>query len=200
MPSFIERLAMIYLLRHGQTEFNREGRYQGALDSPLTDLGRAQAAGMGARLKALIGDPAGWLLQSSPLGRARATAEIVRAALGVHDIVIEPRLREITLGAWDGLTGVDIDEQYPGARDGAGRYGWLFRAPGGESFEALTARLKHWLDDARVDRRPRVVVSHGITGRALCALVLGTTMEGARLGATPQDSIFRITASAVEAV
>ena len=191
---------MIYLLRHGQTEFNREGRLQGALDSPLTDLGRAQAASMGARLKARIGDLKGWLLQSSPLGRARQTAEIVRAALGANEIVIEPRLREITLGAWDGLTGIDIDEQYPGVRDGAGRYDWMARAPGGESFEALTARVNDWLGEALADPRPRIAVSHGVTGRAMCALVLGTTLEGVRVGATPQDSIFRITPGALEAV
>lgn len=189
---------MIYLLRHGQTEFNRDGRYQGALDSPLTDLGRAQASAMGARLKALIGDPADWLLQSSPLGRARQTAEIVRGEIGVREVVLEPRLREITLGAWDGLTPADIDGQYPGALDGVGRYEWLFRAPGGEARDALLARAKHWLDEALADPRPRIAVSHGITGRALCAVVLGTTLEDARAGETPQDSIFRISAGAVE--
>jgi broad specificity phosphatase PhoE len=191
---------MIYLLRHGQTEFNRAGRYQGALDSPLTEMGRAQAAGMGARLRALIEEPASWLLQSSPLGRARETAEIVSGALGINEIAIEPRLREITLGKWDGMTMDDIDAQFPGALDGAKRYEWMFRAPGGESYAAMCARLTAWLDEARADPRPRIAVSHGVAGRALCAVALGTTLEGARAGETPQDSIFRIRAGAVELV
>ncbi len=191
---------MIYLLRHGQTEFNREGRYQGGLDSPLTELGREQAKTMGARLKTLIGDASGWLLQTSPLGRARETAAIVRDTLGCGEEALEPRLREITLGAWDGLTMADIDGLYPGALDKAGRYEWMFRAPGGESCEALTARLRDWFDEACADARPRIAVSHGVAGRALCAVVLGTTLEGARKGETPQDAIFQITRGAVERV
>lgn len=192
---------MIYLLRHGQTEFNRDGRYQGGLDSPLTEQGREQARRMGARLKGLIGAPDGWLLQSSPLGRAVATAEIVRAELGCHDIVLEPRVREITLGTWDGLTMDDIDGQFPGALDGLkSRYDWMFRAPGGESYEAMQARLREWYEEAVADARKRIVVSHGVAGRTLCAVILGTTLEGARKGETPQDTIFRIADGRVEIV
>ena len=191
---------MIYLLRHGQTEFNRAGRYQGALDSPLTEMGRAQATAMGARLKALIGDGSDWRLQSSPLGRARQTAEIVGAALGIDEIELEPRLREITLGKWDGLTMEDIDAQFPGALDGAKRYEWMFRAPSGESYGAMSARLKDWLDEALTDPRPRIAVSHGVAGRTLRAVVLGTGMERAGDGDTAQDAIFRIGANSVELV
>ena len=68
---------MIYLVRHGRTEFNAEGRFQGHCDSPLTPLGVAQAHRYGELLARLIGDPADWTLGSSPLGRAVATAEII---------------------------------------------------------------------------------------------------------------------------
>src|SRR5689334_8295809 len=76
------RRAVIYLVRHGQTEFNVARRYQGQGDSPLTLLGQMQAKRMGERLAGLVGDPTGWRIVSSPLGRAVATAKIIARALG----------------------------------------------------------------------------------------------------------------------
>src|SRR5690349_5479733 len=94
---------MLYLVRHGQTEFNVEGRYQGALDSALTELGVSQAKAMGRLLKTLIGDPVGWEMIVSPQGRAVHTARLLCEASGFAvDHAVEPRIREISLGEWDG--------------------------------------------------------------------------------------------------
>ena len=92
---------MLYLLRHGETEFNRTGRLQGQQDSPLTARGRDQARAHGALLKTLIVDPAAWRVVASPLGRALDTARLACAELGLAEAAIEtdPRLKEIAYGA-----------------------------------------------------------------------------------------------------
>ena len=82
---------MIYLVRHGQTEFNSERRIQGRFDSPLTDLGVRQARAVGGLLRDLVREPEGWRLVASPLGRAHATAEIVAQRLGLPGFVLEDR-------------------------------------------------------------------------------------------------------------
>ncbi len=124
----------IYLVRHGETEWNRAGRVQGHLDSPLTRRGEAQAQAVGAALGALLdGDDVA--LVASPLGRTLATARIIRRALGrdAAAIATDDRLREISWGDWDGLTFEEIEARDPGElarrRDGRGDQ----RPPGGES-------------------------------------------------------------------
>jgi probable phosphoglycerate mutase len=191
---------MIYLLRHGETEFNREGRYQGRLDSPLTALGRTQARGAGARLRTLLADAPGYAITSSPLGRARDTAALVREELGADGFGLDARLAEIDMGVWNGLTDDDIEGQFPGARDGASRYDWAFRAPGAETPAGFYARLRSWLDEAQADGRVHVAVSHGIAGRGLCALYTGQTMGTVRAGRAPQDTIFRLWEGRIEAL
>src|SRR5580704_8037983 len=94
---------MIYLARHGQTEFNRDGRLQGRIDSPLTELGLDQAAQVGAWFAPRIDDPARWTVSTSPLGRARKTAAIIAAASGLGGrVVTDERLIELSIGAWEG--------------------------------------------------------------------------------------------------
>ncbi len=96
----------LYLLRHGETEFNLEGRLQGQQDSPLTARGRAQARAHGALLKTLIAEPEAWRVVASPLGRTMDTARLACAELGLPEAAIEtdPRLKEIAFGDWEGLT------------------------------------------------------------------------------------------------
>src|SRR5579872_108996 len=102
----MNRNADILLLRHGETEWNREGRYQGALDSPLTARGREQAAEIGALLAAYLGNPPPALsFHTSPQGRAADTAAIVARVAGLEPARPEPLLREVSLGSWDGQTG-----------------------------------------------------------------------------------------------
>jgi broad specificity phosphatase PhoE len=109
----------ILLVRHGQSEWNASGRWQGQADPPLTDLGRAQAVEAARALGAL---DAVW---ASDLGRAATTALIVSEALGVGPVVLDPDLRERDAGEWSGLTRDEIDERYPGyLQDGARPPGW----------------------------------------------------------------------------
>src|ERR1017187_10230084 len=101
---------MIYLIRHGQRGFSREVRFQGRVDSPLTDLGVAQAQAVGERLAAVArDDPGDWLIEASPLGRAKRTAEIIAQVMGLPAPSIEPRLIEVDYGALEGLTRAEVD-------------------------------------------------------------------------------------------
>ena len=176
---------MIFLIRHGQTEFNREGRLQGRLDSPLTDLGVEQARRMGHCLKSFIDDPAQWRLIASPLGRARQTALIVREATGLAcEIEFDSRLAEISVGDWEGLTRAEIGAGGPGD--------WMYDAPGGEGREALESRIRQWLASIdQTDGQRRIVVSHGVTGRLLRNLYAGGGHATAWQGESPpQDAVF----------
>ena len=104
----------ILLLRHGETKWNLERRYQGRFDSLLTETGAAQARAIG-RLLAGLPAAAAAPIVASPQGRARRTAEIVREELGSAGAVrIDERLRELTLGSWDGLTYGEIEAVSPG--------------------------------------------------------------------------------------
>jgi broad specificity phosphatase PhoE len=105
----------LFLVRHGQTEWNLVPRIQGRCDSPLTRLGIAQAKAAGRLLRsALSGRKAA--LFASPLGRARRTAEIIAEELGVacERITLEPRLREVSWGAWDGRSRDELESMEPG--------------------------------------------------------------------------------------
>ena len=167
----------IYVLRHGQTEWNALGRFQGHQDSPLTDLGRQQAQAQGRILAGI--ELSELLLISSPQGRALETA---RLALGAqaHKLRTDDRLMEIDVGAW---TGADRDSlpAYPDlAEDPKGALEIYENAPGGEGFDALKQRCMSFLQELN---RPAVLVTHGITSRMLRVLHLGLDIED--LGVIP---------------
>lgn len=167
----------IYLLRHGETEWNVAGRLQGALNSPLTPRGRDQARRLGAVLARHLHERGSETrcLQVSPLERARATAMIVAQSLAsAIDVVVEPRLREVTMGAWDGLTKAEVAEQFPDQLEGTGRFDWYFRAPDGETFEAARGRVLSWLGE---QTGSVIAVSHGVTGRLIRGAYLGLSRD-----------------------
>ena len=183
---------MIFLIRHGQTEFNVQRRLQGRMDSPLTALGAEQARRMGQVLRMFVDEPHRWTVVASPLGRTLRTAEIVCETVGLGcRIETDDRLMEIDVGDWEGLNGEEIEAAAPGAREAPD---WLLSAPRGETWETASARVASWLaeHEERDDRR-RLVVSHGITGRILRGLYAG---EGAgqmwTTPSPPQDAVFRL--------
>ena len=181
---------MIFLIRHGQTEFNVQRRLQGRQDSPLTALGLEQARRMGQTLRAQ--DLQNLTVVASPLGRTRRTAEIVCEALGLDcRVELDERLAEIDVGGWEGLNREEIEALAPGACDAPG---WLLASPGGETWETASGRIGGWLaEQEEHDHRPRLVVSHGITGRILRALYAGVGPEHLwTASAPPQDAVFRL--------
>jgi broad specificity phosphatase PhoE len=150
------------LVRHGQSEWNALGRWQGQADPPLTDLGRAQAR-HAARSVGSVG-----AIVASDLQRAAETATILSAELGVGPVVVDPDLRERDAGAWSGLTRVEIDERFPGYLqphpDEGEPTSWApRRPPGWESDDALLARAVAALRRVHdlVPDGTAVVVTHG---------------------------------------
>ena len=186
----------ILLVRHGETEWNLERRYQGRFDSPLTERGAAQARAIGqllAGLPAAVAAP----IVASPQGRAQRTAGIIREGMGSAGTVrVDERLRELTLGSWDGLTYGEIEARSPGifADDGPE---WCFRAPDGESYDAFAARVGEWLDEQN-DAAPIIVVAHGLVSRVLRGLYAGLPRAVALTLPVPQDRIYRLSNGAIE--
>ncbi len=188
---------MIYLARHGETHFNAEGRMQGHLDSPLTALGRAQAQAMGARLAQLIGDPAGWRLISSPLGRAQATARAIAARLGVAP-EIDHRLIEVSFGDWDGRLRAELAAENP---DTFGRGQWQFAAPNGETYESVEARVADWLAELPPEpERKVIVVCHGGSGRVVRGAYLALPRAETWAEDVPQDAVYRLVSGSSERI
>lgn len=188
---------MIFLVRHGQTEFNRQDRVQGSLDSPLTALGVAQARGMGERLKALASAEGGvWEIETSPLGRARQTADILAEVMGLPAPSIDPRLAEASYGDLEGLTRIEFEARWPQFRNGASIFG---RAPGGERFDDLAARVGAWLADRTPHEGRRLIaVAHAGVVRVARGLYLGLGEAGTRQLDKPQGVVFRLHDGAVE--
>jgi len=165
----------IYYIRHGETGWNAEGRFQGSKDIPLNELGRTQAVAAGeilGRLLASDGHQAAAMpFVSSPLGRARMTMELARDALNLppSGYSIDERLREIGYGQWEGLTlpEMELNDAATFAQRQLDK--WSVAAPSGESYASVTSRVRDWFDSIAADT---VAVAHGGTMRALM-VVLG---------------------------
>jgi broad specificity phosphatase PhoE len=160
----------ILLARHGETDDNAAGRFQGQRNPPLNDRGREQARALGAAVagEGLVA------LYASPLRRARETAEIAAAALG-HEPVFDERLMEIDVGDWAGLLHREILDGHPGAFEAWRAAEPSFRFPGGESVAEQAQRVRAAIADVRAaGRLPALVVCHGGTIRA----ALGSTVPG----------------------
>ena len=156
----------LILVRHGVTDWNREGRFQGHLDPPLADAGRRQAERAGRRL-ASDPDLRPARVISSSLDRAMQTAAIIAGATGVA-VEPEPRLIEIGQGEWEGRTHAELEvedsERYRAWRAADG----IRQPPGGEPLAEASARVASVLDAvSRADAWPVCLVSHGGTLRIL---------------------------------
>lgn len=171
----------LFLVRHGETDWNREGRLQGGQDIPLNALGRMQAEEAGSRLRALTPDFARLDYVSSPMERARDTMTILRRELGLppDDFRIDERLRELTFGAWEGFTWREIRKSERELAQARERDKWGFVPPGGESYRMLAERVRPVLAALAPDT---VLVSHGGVARAVLALIGAVdTIEAARV-------------------
>jgi probable phosphoglycerate mutase len=160
----------LFLLRHGQTALSVDRRFSGAGDPPLTDVGRAQAASLAARVAAFAGRPAA--VWTSPLRRAYDTACAVGDALGLA-VHVEERLRECDFGEWEGLTFGEVQERHP-AELAAWTGDAEVAAPGGESFAAVTRRVRQARDAILLAHpgEPVAVVSHVTPIKVLLRLAL----------------------------
>jgi probable phosphoglycerate mutase len=173
----------IYYIRHGETGWNAEGRFQGSKDIPLNELGRTQAVAAGKILDRVLAQDGHEVTAlpfvSSPLGRARMTMELARGALKlpVADYGIDGRLREIGYGNWEGLTLPEMKLNDPAIFASRSLNKWNVAAPAGESYASVTSRMRDWFDSVTTDT---VAVAHGGTMRALMvALGIASEIEAA---------------------
>lgn len=160
----------IYILRHGQTEWNLQRRCQGQLNSDLTALGRAQAVDQGVILKAVFAAHPNARVVCSPQGRARETAEI---ALAGHDISVDYDLQvaEVAAGVWTGMPHDQIATKWPALfNEDITIFEASLNAIGGEGYNRLKTRCQGFLASIT---GPTIVFTHGITSMVLRGLVCG---------------------------
>jgi len=155
---------LILLIRHGQTAANRDALLVGRIDPPLTELGEAQAQRLGARLQG--SNPSSIL--SSPLSRARQTAEAIAASTGLT-VKTEDRLIEMNYGEWDGMpiadVPIDVWRQWRSDPD--------FKPPGGESLHDVSSRVGSLMGELLLSDDLAIVVSHVSPIKAALTWALG---------------------------
>lgn len=167
-------MTTLYLVRHGETEWNRRGLYQGTTDVPLGAEGRAQTAELAGRLRPVELDAA----YTSPLRRARETAEAVLEGRGVP-LVALPELRELSYGLWQGRGMRPAGRCSPGLEWRWREDPWAVRFPGGETLEEVRRRAASALERIR-EAHPRgtvLVSGHGHLNRVLLIHALGWPRE-----------------------
>lgn len=184
-------MPLIYFVRHGQTDWNATRRLQGHFDISINAQGRLQAKRNGGVLNELISDAARFDFVASPMLRTRETMEILRAELGLppEDYRTDPRIREISFGAWAGQTMDQVacsDPQNYAAREAD--Y-WNVGAPEGECWRDFYARVMDWLASVSVDT---IVVAHGGVSRCLRRHYLNLSVDDMVRLDVPQDKVMMI--------
>ena len=191
----------IYFIRHGETPWNAERRYQGRKDIPLNEKGKGQANQNGLTLAALFKarglDPRAFEWHASPLNRTRDTMDRVRAGFDIHlpEVKYDVRLMEISFGVLEG----ELFEQLPanmavapGERD---ETYWDFRPENGENYRDVEARLEEF---AAVLTGSSVVVAHGGIARTLRVLIEHAPIVEVINWAPPQDAVMHFTPGRME--
>ena len=173
----------LWFIRHGETDFNREGRLQGQQDIPLNARGREQAGAVGRALRKLAGAEMAALdarsaFVCSPFARTRRTMELARAVMGFDPVAyaLDDRLKELTFGAWEGFTWPEIETRDPDGAAARAAHKWDFTPPGGESYAELASRVAPWVATIEGDL---FVTSHGGVARALMYLIADVAPEKA---------------------
>ena len=182
----------LYFIRHGQTDWNAEGRYQGGKDIPLNAIGRGQADLNGHLLVQLLQragrSPAEFTWHASPLSRTRETMERVRAAFAgaLPEVAFDKRLVEVSFGVYEGRLHTELTSSemaIAGERDASF---WNFRPPSGESYDDVAQRVTSFAADLH---GPAIVVAHGGILRILRRLIEDFPPERAVNWFPPQDSV-----------
>jgi len=178
-----------YMIRHGETDWNREKRYQGQTDIPLNENGRGQAAGNGRHLARLGHDWSGWRFYCSPLGRARETMEIIRAEIGLapDGYAVDERLVEVSFGKWERKLLTELEDEEPAEMALRDADKWAHVPPGGESYAQAVERVSAFLDSLD---GPAVIVCHGGILRATQYIFRGGDGRDIADTPVPQDRIF----------
>lgn len=185
---------LIFAMRHGETRWNAEGRFQGRSDHSLTEPGRRQAVENGVKLKAHVErlglHPSRIAAYASPLKRARETMDAVAVEMGIERarINIDPRLAEASFGRWEGLSTLEVKERFPAERRRRKADRWDFDQHGGESYADLARAMEAFLADLGRERHV-LIVSHAGNIRVLAGMLAGLTREQAMAFTVPQGAV-----------
>jgi broad specificity phosphatase PhoE len=158
----------IIFVRHGETDWNKNGLIQGSIDTDLNDTGRAQAAHVGRMLAGMAEMLAGYQIICSPQRRAQQTAEAILSAMGRKLNNTDDRVRELGFGIWEGKPFWELKASPVYPADAESRYFW--RPHQGESYQDGVARVNDWRASLT---GPTLVISHGAVGRCLMGSVAG---------------------------
>ena len=184
---------LLYIIRHGQTDWNVEQRLQGQAEVDINAVGLQQVRRNAKLLAQVIEDPSEFDFVSSPLRRARETMEHVRRELGLQadGYRTDDRLMELHFGDWQGFTYAELEAGEPGSTIGRHENKWEFVPPGrdAESYARLASRVSEWL--AEIDR-PTICSTHGGVIRTLFHLIGGISTDEAANIPVPQDQILRV--------
>ena len=183
-------LPLIYFVRHGETDWNKQRRIQGQTDIDLNATGHSQAKAIAQSLRGQIADAGKFRFYVSPLSRTRQTMAPIRDAFGLSDgdVTLDDRLREMSFGVNEGCTWPELNAARIGPELNPDKH-FYWRPQNGESYEDLTARIKDWLSGLD---GPSVVVSHGGVSRALRGLVFGLPEREIVSLPVPQNKYYRI--------
>lgn len=165
-------MTRIVLTRHGETMWNIEGRVQGYLDSPLTEKGIHQAGLLAAKLS----QEKISYIYSSDLARAVGTAEEIRRKLGLkEEVILSPKLRELSFGEWEGKVWSQLREKFPEIFSVWDKEPHRVQVPGGENFSLVTDRAWEFLLEIIKKHNDETIciVSHGLTLKLLVTKALG---------------------------
>jgi broad specificity phosphatase PhoE len=153
----------LFILRHGETEWNLLGKFQGRKNSPLTAKGKAQALKQRSILASIQHPPRQAF--SSPQGRAVETAHLALGRKAKFEL--DSRIQEIDFGDWEGATRESIKTQIERPFESGL---WNFQSPGGESFDQISERAQAFLNELT---EPTILVTHGITSIVLRGIYMG---------------------------
>jgi probable phosphoglycerate mutase len=187
----------LYLIRHGETDWNRDSRYQGQRDIAMNETGRAQARRHGNVLKSLMPGLGGFDFVSSPLARAIETMEIIRTELGLDagSIRIDPAIIELSYGHWEGQLAAELPKNDPKGYAGKAADPFAWRPIGGESYADLQERVATWL--AGLDR-DTIAVTHGGVSRVARGALFGIAPDQVPFLDVPQDKILKLANGAMD--
>ena len=191
-------MSVLYLVRHGQSEWNRIGRIQGRSESPLTELGRQQAAALGRLLGSILTDPDIDIV-ASPLSRAFETATIIAGELGraVGDVRTDDRINDFDVGVLAGYPGWNaVASDYPELARLRLEDPIHFQPPGGESGADVLARARAFLAARQAAGRDALVVCHGVINKFIRAAARGITGGDIIALGEDQDVVYRIEGAA----
>lgn len=190
---------LVYFVRHGQTDWNAEGRFQGQNEVDLNDTGRTQADRNGRLLRELIPDHATFDFVASPMRRTVETMQRLRLAMGLEadGFRTDPRLIEVHFGDWQGQRLSDLKGVMPDIFRQRRQDKWNMVPPGanGESYQMLLMRVQPWFDALSL---PTVCVAHGGILRAVFRLTDTMSEADAANLTIPQDKILRMENGALD--